>query len=187
MLASSKACKVDEVAKGIPSSEPCEFIFTYFNLTYLILITTSICPLRLDAKCLLTQALYQYVLPSVSKLFSLTSLCIIVFIYTCPSDSTMKSRMLYSLGVGTTHFSVKTLLADADDTVSVHRAETSDPSELTESFFTSRVGLDQPYTGSAAAVGSESSLGTGASTPSAKIGGSSEARFARPKGPGRKR
>lgn len=90
--------------------------------------------------------------------------------------------MQYSLGVGTTHFSVKTFLADASETLSVHRVETSEPDELTEAFLTSRIGLDK-----SSAATAESGLDAATNQTSTKIGGSSEARFARPKGPGRKR
>ena len=99
----------------------------------------------------------------------------------------MKSRMLYSLGVGTTHFSVKTFLSDSEEAHVVHRVEASDPAELTESFFTSRIGLDRPFGAASTTAEASSSLDAGAGSSSTKIGGSSEARFARPKGPGRKR
>ncbi|KAI5123335.1 hypothetical protein M0805_001760 [Coniferiporia weirii] len=99
----------------------------------------------------------------------------VVFIYTCPSSSPIKNRMLFSSGASAVHLEAKSLLAGSPSTsLAARKVETSDPTELTEAYLISELGLDKA---------AQESTETAAS---AKVGG--EARgFARPKGPGRKR
>ncbi|EPQ58361.1 actin depolymerizing protein [Gloeophyllum trabeum ATCC 11539] len=93
----------------------------------------------------------------------------IVFIYSCPSASPIKHRMLYSSGSSGVYAAAKSLLASSQSQVAGRKVETSDPAELTEGYLESELGLgDGEQKAAPAAVGS---------------GGG----FARPKGPGRRR
>ncbi|KAF9052670.1 actin depolymerizing protein [Panaeolus papilionaceus] len=66
----------------------------------------------------------------------------IVFIYSCPSTSPVKHRMLYSSTSGPTYNSLKTSLADEPSiSLAPKRIETSDPSELTKEFLESEFNL----------------------------------------------
>ncbi|KAH8106779.1 actin depolymerizing protein [Cristinia sonorae] len=98
---------------------------------------------------------------------------IIVFIYSCPSTSPVKSRMVYSTGFLSTHRGGKAILEDAAQHLVERKIETSDPKELNEEFFKFELGL----TASQSTPG-----GSGSSTPI-----EANKTFARPKGPGRKR
>ncbi|KAG6850597.1 hypothetical protein H0H93_011265 [Arthromyces matolae] len=68
----------------------------------------------------------------------------IVYIYSCPSSSPIKDRMIYSSAVSTTYEAAKMLLADASATTRVasRKIETSDPIELDEAFLKTELGLD---------------------------------------------
>lgn len=90
----------------------------------------------------------------------------IVFIYSCPSSSPVKHRMLYSSGV---NVAVKQA-RDMGVPVATKRVETSEPGEIDAESVLATLGLD------ANAAASK------ASTPSVQ----SERAFARPKGPSRK-
>ncbi|THH31158.1 hypothetical protein EUX98_g3036 [Antrodiella citrinella] len=96
----------------------------------------------------------------------------IVFIYSCPMSSPVKSRMLYSSGFLATYRAGKVVLGDAAQFLAERKIETSDPSELNEEFIKFELGLNTPVT-------------SGTSTPLAKD--DDKKAFARPKGPGRKR
>ncbi|KAI0082787.1 actin depolymerizing protein [Panus rudis PR-1116 ss-1] len=98
----------------------------------------------------------------------------VVFIYSCPSSSPVKHRMLYSCGTLSVYRSAKELLGDSVPLVE-RKVETSDPKEIDEAFLKSELGL----TGS----GGSSNHGNGQSTP---LPPSTNA-FARPKGPARRR
>jgi twinfilin-like protein len=94
----------------------------------------------------------------------------IVFIYSCPSSSPIKHRMLYSTGSATTFQAVKNILNSSSFLISVQsrRIETSDPQELNEAFLIAELGLDaNKESGIVAVDGSKA--------------------FARPKGPPRRR
>ncbi|KAF9234031.1 actin depolymerizing protein [Melanogaster broomeanus] len=96
----------------------------------------------------------------------------IVFIYSCPSGSLIKSRMVYSSGALIVFRQAKTLLGDDDNFVlATRKIETSDPKELTEAFLKEELNL-----GNSTGNGGDD---TRTETPKAP--------FARPKGPGRRR
>ncbi|KAF8078071.1 hypothetical protein FPV67DRAFT_1463996 [Lyophyllum atratum] len=103
----------------------------------------------------------------------------IVFIYSCPSSSPIKDRMVYSSGVSSTYLAAKALLADTSPAVYVasRKIETSDPRELDEAYLKAELGLGVASAGEQIAAGSAGSARNGDErTP-----------FARPKGPARKR
>ncbi|KAF9483870.1 actin depolymerizing protein [Pholiota conissans] len=93
----------------------------------------------------------------------------IIFIYSCPSVSPIKHRMLYSSGSTTTYQAAKHLLASLTPTVTLatRKIETSDPKELDEAYLITELGLSLIDDSTAAA-----------NLPKA---------FARPKGPPRRR
>ncbi|KDR81490.1 hypothetical protein GALMADRAFT_239463 [Galerina marginata CBS 339.88] len=68
----------------------------------------------------------------------------IVFIYSCPSTSPIKNRMLYSSGSASTYEAAKNILASSSPAVTVasRKIETSDPKELDEAFFKAELGLE---------------------------------------------
>jgi twinfilin-like protein len=68
----------------------------------------------------------------------------LVFIYSCPSSSPIKHRMLYSSGSTTTFQAVKNILDSSTFLISVQsrKIETSDPQELNEAFLITELGLD---------------------------------------------
>ncbi|KAH7107563.1 actin depolymerizing protein [Auriculariales sp. MPI-PUGE-AT-0066] len=88
----------------------------------------------------------------------------VVFIYSCPSSSPVKSRMLYSTSIGVLINQIKALGVPV-----AKRIETSDRNDLDAASILSHLGLEAPS--------------SGASTPAAQ----ENRAFARPKGPGRKR
>ncbi|KAG6903180.1 hypothetical protein C0995_002723 [Termitomyces sp. Mi166 len=100
----------------------------------------------------------------------------IVYIYSCPSTSPIKDRMIYSSGVSSTYEAVKALLADASPTTRLasRKIETSDPSELDDAHLKSELGFD------AVSVDGQP-VETGLRDPQEKKP------FARPRGPARKR
>ncbi|KAF9001881.1 hypothetical protein BDQ17DRAFT_1357648 [Cyathus striatus] len=77
--------------------------------------------------------------------YSVTPKREIVFIYCCPSSSPVKYRMLYSSGSLSTYRSVKSMLETTLPTVHVasRRVETSDPSDLDETYMKTELGLDR--------------------------------------------
>ncbi|KAH8833968.1 hypothetical protein DL96DRAFT_1666909 [Flagelloscypha sp. PMI_526] len=93
----------------------------------------------------------------------------IVFMYSCPSNSPIKHRMLYSSGSSSVYGGLKSLLDGSTVHIASRKVETSEPSEIDESFLISELGLSE-------GSGSAPAAATDAPRP-----------FARPKGPGRKR
>ncbi|KZV84427.1 actin depolymerizing protein [Exidia glandulosa HHB12029] len=89
----------------------------------------------------------------------------IVFIYSCPSSSPVKHRMVYSSGVGVAVNEAKQMGIPV-----AKRVETSDLDDLDAAFLLASLGLDN------------ATSGTAGSTPAGEPRG-----FARPKGPARKR
>ncbi|KXN85491.1 Twinfilin [Leucoagaricus sp. SymC.cos] len=67
----------------------------------------------------------------------------LIFIYSCPSSSPVKHRMLYSTGSGSTQRWIKELLASTAPTAqfSARKIETSEPRELTEAHLVEELGL----------------------------------------------
>ncbi|KAH9857081.1 actin depolymerizing protein [Lenzites betulinus] len=99
----------------------------------------------------------------------------VVPIYSCPSASPVRHRMLYSSAVLSVVREVKELLSSSgsSSTLASRKVETSDPSELDEKYLIAELGLS----GSVAAT----------ATAGVSSEGSDKKPFARPKGPGRKR
>ncbi|KAI0807625.1 hypothetical protein C8Q74DRAFT_1228381 [Fomes fomentarius] len=99
----------------------------------------------------------------------------IIPIYSCPSASPVRHRMLYSSAILVVVKEVKDFLAAAQSTSTLapRRIETSDPTELDEKYLVTELGW------------------TGAEAPTSTVGSTTEGvgkqSFARPKGPGRKR
>ncbi|THH05760.1 hypothetical protein EW145_g4563 [Phellinidium pouzarii] len=98
----------------------------------------------------------------------------VVFIYTCPSSSPIKNRMMFASGAAAVNFTAKALLKETSASYADRKIETSELSELTEKYLLSQLGLDKTI---------EKDTDGGAV---GKVGGEGRA-FARPKGPGRKR
>jgi len=98
----------------------------------------------------------------------------IVFIYSCPSSSSVKNRMLYSTGALAVHRAAKVVLGDSASLLAARKIETSDPKELNENLFTLELGSQD-----------QSAPGSGTATPQPSQ--AERPSFARPKGPGRKR
>ena len=68
----------------------------------------------------------------------------LVFIYSCPSSSPIKYRMLYSAGSGTTQQRIQEWFASTALAThfSPRKIETSDPRELTEDYIVEELGLE---------------------------------------------
>ncbi|TFK29820.1 actin depolymerizing protein [Coprinopsis marcescibilis] len=96
----------------------------------------------------------------------------VVFIYSCPSNSPIKHRMIYSSSSTSTYQGAKSIISNlsSDVDLAARKIETSDPSEINEAYLRSELG----FKGDASDAGS--------STPQ-----QSKAMFARPKGPARRR
>ena len=95
---------------------------------------------------------------------------IAVFIYSCPSSSAIKYRMIYSSSASSVHQTAKSLLSSRSTPLANRKIETSDPKEVDEAFLRSELGLVD-----------DSGFGN-------TIKKDEEKRpFARPRGPGRKR
>ncbi|KAF8654072.1 hypothetical protein AX16_003605 [Volvariella volvacea WC 439] len=96
----------------------------------------------------------------------------IVFIYSCPTESPVKNRMLYSSGSSSVFQTAKSLFSESThrSRLASRKVETSDPNELTEACLRAELGLVDENT---------SAVGTDAREE--KKG------FARPKGPARRR
>ncbi|EKM55456.1 uncharacterized protein PHACADRAFT_256091 [Phanerochaete carnosa HHB-10118-sp] len=97
----------------------------------------------------------------------------IVFIYSCPSGSPIKLRMLYSSGMLLVYHNAKNLLAPTLATLVTRKVETSDPKEVSELFLKSVVGPE---------LGNDDNA-SGSATPVHD----DQKGFARPKGPARRR
>ncbi len=115
---------------------------------------------------------------SVSAFFSMWQgfslmLCFIVFIYSCPSTSPIKGRMVYSLAAASLMQTAKGLLAGSRANLVTKKLETSDPSEIDAQFIVSRLNLDREDP-------------EGSSTTTSRPGSSEPKAFAKPKGPGRR-
>ncbi|KDQ60680.1 hypothetical protein JAAARDRAFT_31659 [Jaapia argillacea MUCL 33604] len=106
----------------------------------------------------------------------------IVFIYSCPSTSPIKHRMIYSSGALIFYNQVKAILAPPNLSPSTvlasRKIETSNPRELDEEHVKSELGLE----GSGVATPVEAGSGAGGNGA-----GEEKKAFARPKGPGRRR
>ncbi|KAF5391927.1 hypothetical protein D9757_001841 [Collybiopsis confluens] len=94
----------------------------------------------------------------------------IVFIYSCPSTSPVKHRMLYSSGSSGVFQAAKTLLSSS---LNARKIETSDPAELDEAFLKSELGFDN-----------KADITTAFNAP---LSSDSVRSFAKPRGPARRR
>ncbi|CAL1705028.1 unnamed protein product [Somion occarium] len=95
----------------------------------------------------------------------------IVYIYSCPTSSAVRNRMLYSSGARSTFHIAKTVLGATS--LLERKIETSDPKELTEEYLKLELGLlDSNDAASAIPLA---------------IDGDEKKPFARPKGPGRRK
>lgn len=92
-----------------------------------------------------------------------------VFIYSCPSDSPIKNRMIYSSGSTATFQTAKDILTSLSPPVVVipRKVETSDPTELDEEYLKAELGWADKSGNAPLAVAPRG--------------------FARPKGPPRRR
>ncbi|OBZ69233.1 Twinfilin-1 [Grifola frondosa] len=97
----------------------------------------------------------------------------IVFIYSCPSSSPVKHRMLYSSAcLSVFRFAQELLASVGGSALASRRIETSDPKELNESFLSSGLGL--------------SSSATAGNVTGSSAEDTEKKAFARPKGPARR-
>ncbi|KAF7985003.1 hypothetical protein HWV62_9988 [Athelia sp. TMB] len=101
----------------------------------------------------------------------------IVFIYSCPSSSAIKHRMIYSSGASSVFTHSKTVLPPSTSAAALasRKVETSDPTELNEAYLVAELGLS--------AGGGGETPGSGAATPREE----EKKLFARPKPAGRRR
>lgn len=95
----------------------------------------------------------------------------IVFIYSCPSSSSVKYRMVYSTGALAVHRDAKAILGGSASFLVDRKIETSNPEELDETFIADRLGHQD-----------QSAPGFGTTTPQPE-----NLLRSRPKAPGRKR
>lgn len=94
----------------------------------------------------------------------------VAFIYSCPSTSPIKARMVYSTGAVVIHRQVRELLGEERGfALASRKIETSDPRELTEAFLKEELNIGN---------GTDNGKDTNSVTRTS---------FARPKGPGRRR
>ena len=109
----------------------------------------------------------------------------IVFIYSCPSSSPVKHRMLYSCAFNFLYVQAKALFQDDTNcTLLARKIETSEPKELDERYLRDSLGalLDESETiGSEEANVSEGATPVGAPSPL-----SDDRKFAKPRGPARR-
>jgi twinfilin-like protein len=100
----------------------------------------------------------------------------VVFIYSCPTASPVRYRMLYSSAAVSTYLAAKDFLADTGSIfpLATKRTETSDPAELDEAFLKAGLSYDGP---AGAIVNSNGARQDDLAKPS----------FAKPKGPARRR
>jgi len=98
----------------------------------------------------------------------------IVFIYSCPSSSPVKHRMVYSSGLLSVFHAVKAILPP--DTLASRKIETSDPGEINEEFLRTELGLTEDVSLTNTSIAKESG-----------DNGDEKKPFARPKGPARRR
>lgn len=117
----------------------------------------------------------------------------LVFIYSCPSTSPVKNRMLYSSGSRSVYMAAGGLLSSIDGAspLAARKVETSDPKEINKTFLTNELG-------SSSTSSSSSSIPTRAGLGGIKDGGGVSAesqrsvkeltqQFSRPRPPARKR
>lgn len=107
-----------------------------------------------------------------------------VFIYSCPSGSPVKPRMIYSATCRALYHVSKSLLMSPNAHLVSRTVETSDPAELGEAYLKEELGLGEEDTSTSGASGGDSGLSAVAG--GTKLGAPTNA-FAKPRGPARKR
>ncbi|ESK94229.1 protein tyrosine kinase [Moniliophthora roreri MCA 2997] len=114
----------------------------------------------------------------------------IIFIYSCPTTTPIKHRMLYSSGALIFFREVQakiksTASSEPSTVVNTRKIETSEPTELDEAFLLSELRYDGSNQAESQQLGSEGSVpGSGARTP---LGTVEEKKFAKPRGPARRK
>jgi len=115
----------------------------------------------------------------------------IVFIYSCPSTSPVKHRMLYSSGSGSVYRAAGSLISSVDGAspLAARKVETSDPREINKTFLTNE--LASSASSSSSSVSTRTGLrgadGSGVSAEAQQSVRELAQRFSRPTAPGRKR
>ena len=114
-----------------------------------------------------------------------------VFIYSCPSTSPVKYRMLYSSGSGSVYRAAGSLLTSVDGAspLATRKVETSDPQEINKTFLTNELASS---TSSSSSIPTRASLrgtdgGSGVSAEAQRSVKELTEQFARPRAPARKR
>jgi len=115
-----------------------------------------------------------------------------VFIYSCPSTSPVKHRMLYSSGSGSVYRAAGGLLSSIDGAspLAARKVETSDPKEINKTFLTNE--LASSSTSSSSSIPTRAGLGStdngnGVSTEAQRSVRELTQQFSRPRAPARKR
>ena len=115
-----------------------------------------------------------------------------VFIYSCPSTSPVKYRMLYSSGSGSVYRAATSLLSSVDGAspLATRKVETSDPQEINKTFLTNE--LASSASSSSSSIPTRAGLrgtgdGSGVSAEAQQSVRELAQRFSRPTAPARKR
>ena len=115
-----------------------------------------------------------------------------VFIYSCPSTSPVKHRMLYSSGSGSVYRAAGGLLSSIDgaSSLAARKVETSDPKEINKTFLTNE--LASSTTSSSSSIPTRASLGgadngNGVNAEAQRSVKELTQQFSRPRAPARKR
>ncbi|KZT28469.1 actin depolymerizing protein [Neolentinus lepideus HHB14362 ss-1] len=149
---------VEEAVKGLAEGDARRLVILTINPA------TETLVLRSSSEADLSQL--SSALPSSEPCYAFLSLPRpTVFIYSCPSSSPVKHRMIYSSGASGVYTSAKSLIPN----LAARKVETSDPGELAEAWVKAEIGLNAQED----------------SQPVSQ--GTSGGGFARPKGPGRRR
>lgn len=116
-----------------------------------------------------------------------------VFIYSCPSTSPVKHRMLYSSGSGAVYRTASSLLSSIDGAspLATRKVETSDPKEINKTFLTNEL-ASSSTSSSSSSILTRANLGStdggnGVSTEAQRSVRELTQQFSRPRAPARKR
>ena len=116
-----------------------------------------------------------------------------MFIYSCPTTSPVKHRMLYSAGSGSVYTTAGRLLSTIDGAspLAKRKVETSDPKEINQAFLTGELGSSSASSPSSL-IPTRADLrgidsGSGVSAEAQQSVRELAQQFQRPKAPGRKR
>ncbi|KAF8130456.1 actin depolymerizing protein [Mycena galopus ATCC 62051] len=97
----------------------------------------------------------------------------IVFIYSCPSETPVKHRMVYASGFNAVFIAAQALLTNSPSPLHSRKIETSTPAEIDEAYLRSELDLSS----------GQGTPGSGAATPATD---EEKKPFARPRGPKRR-